>query len=144
VVLAQRQVAEKSNEITAFIPLLQPLDLAGLVITSDAMQTQRANACFLREDKHAHFIFPVLDNQPTLFDRLDTLNWKDVPITARTEERDRGRHEIRTIQVIHAPTDLNFPHVKQVVLIERAVTYKGKTAYQARHDKVRRDGYRKR
>jgi predicted transposase YbfD/YdcC len=125
IVLAQRQIADKSNEITAFIPLLQPLDLTGFVITSDAMQTQRANARFLREQKDAHFIFPVLENQPTLFDRLDTLNWKDVAITARTEDRDRGRHEIRTIQVIDAPEDLNFPHVKQVFLIERAVTRKG-------------------
>lgn len=131
VVLAQRQVAEKSNEITAFIPLLRPLDLTGVVITADAMQTQRANARFLREDKHAHFIFPVLENQPTLFDRLDTLNWTHVPISARTEEQDRGRHEIRTIQVIDAPKNLNFPHVKQVILIERTVTYKGKTTYQA-------------
>jgi predicted transposase YbfD/YdcC len=131
VVLAQRQTANKSNEITAFIPLLTPLDLTGLVITSDAMQTQRANARFLCEDKDAHFIFPVLDNQPTLFDRLDTLPWTEVTITARTEDRDRGRHEIRTIQVIDAPADLNFPHVKQVLLIERTVTQKGKTTYQA-------------
>jgi predicted transposase YbfD/YdcC len=131
VVLAQRQIADKSNEITAFIPLLQPLDLTGFVITSDAMQTQRANARFLCEDKDAHFIFPVLDNQPTLFDRLNALAWADVPITARTEDRDRGRHEIRTIQVLDAPPDLHFPHIKQVLLIERATTRKGKTTYQA-------------
>lgn len=131
IVLAQRQTADKSNEITAFIPLLQPLELTGYVITSDAMQTQRANARFLREDKDAHFIFPVLENQPTLFDRLDALAWTDVPITARTEDRDRARHEIRTIQVIDAPADLNFPHVKRVFLIERAVTHKGVTTHQA-------------
>lgn len=97
VVLAQCQVADKSNELPAFIPLLSPLDLTGVVITSDAMQTQRANARFPREDKNAHFIFPVLDNQPTLFDRLDTLTWKNVPVVARTDDHDRGRHEVRTI-----------------------------------------------
>lgn len=131
VVIAQRQIADKSNEITAFIPLLRPLDLAGFVITSDAMQTQRANANFLREQADAHFLFPVLNNQPTLFDRLDALAWADVPITARTQDRDRGRQEIRTIQVLNAPEDLNFPYVKQVLLIERATTHKGKTTYQA-------------
>jgi predicted transposase YbfD/YdcC len=131
VVLAQRQVADKSNEITAFIPLLSPLDLTGLVITSDAMQTQRANAQFLRQDKNAHFIFPVLDNQPSLFDRLDALRWKSVPVAARTEDHDRGRHEVRTIQVIDAPEDLNFPYIAQVFLIERTVTEKGRTSYQA-------------
>ena len=131
VVLAQRQIADKSNEITAFIPLLQPLDLTGFVITGDAMHTQRANAHFLREDKDAHFILPVLDNQPTLFARLDGLAWAQVPITARTENLDRGRREIRTIQVLDAPPDLNFPHVTQVLLVERTVTEKGKTTYQA-------------
>src|SRR6266702_405871 len=131
VALAQRQVADKSNEITAFIPLLSPLDLTGMVITSDAMQTQRANARFLRQDKDAHFIFPVLDNQPTLFDRLDGLDWKSVAVNARTEDHDRGRHEIRTIQVIDAPEDLNFPPTAQVFLVDRTVTEQDRTSYQA-------------
>ena len=131
VVLGQRQIAEKSNAITAFVPLLSPLNLTGHVITSDAMQTQRGHARFLREDKNAHFIFPVLDNQPTLFGRLNALDWKDVAITASTVDEDRGRHELRTIQVLPAPPDLNFPHTAQVFLIERAVTVKGRTSYQA-------------
>jgi predicted transposase YbfD/YdcC len=128
----QRGTSPRSRpNITAFIPLLQPLDLTGFVITGDAMHTQRANAAFLREDKDAHFILPVLDNQPTLFARLDTLAWAQVPITARTENLDRGRREIRTIQVLDAPPDLNFPHVTQVFLVERTVTEKGRTTYQA-------------
>ena len=131
VVLAQRQTVEKSNEITAFVPLLAALDLTDHVITSDAMQTQRGHARFLRTDKNAHFIFPVLDNQPTLFDRLNALDWKQVPITAWTVDDDRGRHELRTIQVLPAPADLNFPHTAQVFLIERTVTTRGRTSYQA-------------
>jgi predicted transposase YbfD/YdcC len=131
VVLAQCQIACKSNEITAFIPLLTPLDLAGQVVTADAMQTQRGHARWLREEKNAHFIFPVLDNQPTLFDRLDALDWAEVPVTAWSADDDRGRHELRTIQVLPAPPDLNFPHVAQVFLIERTVTVKGKTTHQA-------------
>src|SRR5262249_2988825 len=38
VVLGQRQVAAKSNEITAFVPLLTDLPLADVVVTADAMQ----------------------------------------------------------------------------------------------------------
>ncbi|MDM4718640.1 ISAs1 family transposase [Micromonospora sp. WMMA1363] len=131
VVLAQRQVDGKSNEITAFVPLLTPLELAGQVVTADAMQTQRKHARWLRQVKDAHFIFPVLDNQPTLFDRLDALDWAGVPVTAWSVDDDRGRHERRTIQVIPAPPEVNFPHVAQVFLIERTVTVKGKTSYQA-------------
>ena len=131
VVLAQRQIASKSNEITAFVPLLTPLDLTDQVVSADAMQTQRTHARWLTETKKAHFVFPVLDNQPTLFDALDALNWADAPVTAWTVDDDRGRHELRTIQVLPAPADLNFPHVAQVFLIERTVTVNGKTTYQA-------------
>lgn len=131
VVLAQRQVSQKSNEITAFVPLLTGLPLADVVITADAMQTQRSHARFLREVKDAHFIFPVLENQPGLFAWLDRLDWKDVPVTAWTSDRDRGRHELRTIQVLPTPPGLRFPHVGQVFLVERTVTAKGKTSYQA-------------
>jgi predicted transposase YbfD/YdcC len=131
VVLAQCQIACKSNEITAFVPLLTPLELTDHVVSADAMQTQRGHARWLRETKNAHFVFPVLDNQPTLFDRLDALNWADAPVTAWSVDDDRGRHELRTIQVLPAPPDLNFPHVAQVFLIERTVTAKGKTTYQA-------------
>jgi predicted transposase YbfD/YdcC len=131
VVLTQRQIADKSNEIGAFIPLLTPLDLTDHVISSDAMQTQRGHARWLRETKNAHFVFPVLDNQPTLFDQLDALPWTDTPITAWSLDEDRGRHELRTIQVLPTPPGLTFPHIAQVFLIERTVTVKGRAGYQA-------------
>ncbi|WP_405463640.1 ISAs1 family transposase [Streptomyces jietaisiensis] len=44
IVLAQREVDAKSNEITAFRPLLEPLDLAGAVVTFDALLTQTGHA----------------------------------------------------------------------------------------------------
>lgn len=43
-VIAQRQAEAKSNEIPAFAPLLEPLDLRGVVVTADAMHTQRDHA----------------------------------------------------------------------------------------------------
>lgn len=39
IVIGQRQVDKKSNEITAFKPLLEPLDLEGRIVTADAMHT---------------------------------------------------------------------------------------------------------
>ncbi|MCZ4087473.1 ISAs1 family transposase, partial [Streptomyces sp. H34-S5] len=47
-VLAQRQVADKSNEIPAFRPLLDTLDLDGVVITADALHTQHDHGAYLR------------------------------------------------------------------------------------------------
>ncbi|MFB7499840.1 hypothetical protein ACFC09_35025 [Streptomyces sp. NPDC056161] len=35
--LAQRQAADKSNEIPAFAPLLDTIDLTGAVVTADAL-----------------------------------------------------------------------------------------------------------
>jgi predicted transposase YbfD/YdcC len=43
-VLSQRDVDGKTNEITRFEPLLEDLNLAGCVITADALHTQRETA----------------------------------------------------------------------------------------------------
>lgn len=59
IVIGQRQVDKKSNEITAFKPLLEPLDLEGRVVTADAMHTQVEHARFIVKDKKADYVFPV-------------------------------------------------------------------------------------
>ncbi|WP_149831112.1 hypothetical protein [Streptomyces tailanensis] len=43
-VIAQWQIAVKRNEIPAFASLLDRIDLRGVVVTADAMRTQRAHA----------------------------------------------------------------------------------------------------
>jgi predicted transposase YbfD/YdcC len=133
VVLGQRQVADKSNEVPQFKPLLAPLPLTGMVVTADGLHTVRGHARFLVEDKAAHYVFQVLENQPNLFTALDALAWRSVPISARTEDRDRGRREVRTIQVIDVPEHIRdlFPHVAQVFLVERQITKGDQTTYQA-------------
>jgi predicted transposase YbfD/YdcC len=133
VVLGQRQVADKSNEVPQFKLLLASLALVGAVVTADGLHTVRGHARFLREDKHAHYVFQVLENQPNLFAALNALNWRAVPVTARTEDRDRGRREVRTIQVIDAPEHVRdlFPYVEQVFLVERQIAEGDQTTYQA-------------
>lgn len=64
VVVAQREVDHKTNEITEFQPLLEDLDLAGAVVTADALHTQRDHAAFLVEEKKADYVFTVKGNQP--------------------------------------------------------------------------------
>ena len=70
----------------------------------------------------ADYLFYVKDNQPKLFDALDVLAWKDVPVSHAATGRGHGRVEQRTLQVMPAPPDLPFPHVSQVFLIGRAAT----------------------
>jgi predicted transposase YbfD/YdcC len=125
-VIGQDKVAKsgKANEVTHFRPLLEPLPLEGVLVTADAMQTTRDNARFLREVKHAHFLWPVLGNQPGLYAALDALDWENTPVAAATIDTARGRIETRTIRVLQVPAGLDFPGASQAILIERYVTIK--------------------
>jgi hypothetical protein len=67
-------------------------------------------------------VLPVKENRRALFDALDTLAWKDVPLAPRSIDKSHGRVTTRTIQVLPAPPDLPFPHVNQVFLIEQYVS----------------------
>jgi predicted transposase YbfD/YdcC len=102
-VIAERLIGPKTNEVPEFQPLLRDLDIAGCVVTVDAGHTVRAHARFLVEDKMAHYVMIVKQNQKTLFDRLDTLDWAGVLISHRTEDTGHGRRERRTIRVMDAP-----------------------------------------
>ena len=109
-VAAQTEVGAKTNEIPMIIPLLDGVDLDGAVVTADALHTQRATADYVHR-RGADFAFPVKDSQPGLFDALDGLPWRDVPVTHTATDRGHGRITTRTIQVLDAPRDLPFPHV---------------------------------
>ena len=129
VVVAQAEVDHKVNEIVAFAPMLESLNLAGSVVTADAMHTQREHARFLVCDKTADYLFFVKENQPTLYDAiagLDEARWSE-PVTETA--RGHGRIETRTIWVANAAGLHDFPHAAQVVRIMREVDdLKTKTA----------------
>ena len=78
-VLAQRAVEAKSNEIPALRELLAPLSIEGRVVTADALHTQRETARFLVEEKGAHYLFTVKDNQKTLANDLKAFDWESIP-----------------------------------------------------------------
>jgi hypothetical protein len=73
VVVGQRRVDAKTNEITEFKPLLKPLDLKGKVVTADAMHTQVAHARYVVENKKADYLFTVKGNQGTLKETIEDL-----------------------------------------------------------------------
>jgi hypothetical protein len=87
-VISQRQVDKKSNEITAFKPLLEPLDLEGKVVTADAMHTQVEHARFIVEDKKADYVFPVKQNQGNLFETIR--NTKDEDFSPSASNTGKG------------------------------------------------------
>ena len=121
VVVAQAEVDHKENEIVAFRPMLAPLDLAGCLVTADALHTQREHARFLVKEKSADYLFFVKENQPTLYDAiagLDEARWS-APVTETG--KGHGRIETRTIWVADAAGLHDFPHLSQVVRIMREV-----------------------
>jgi predicted transposase YbfD/YdcC len=117
-VLAQRQVGGAPEEVTAFAPLVADLDLAGAVITADALQTHPDAAEFLVATKGAHYLFVVKANQPTLLDRCQRLPWHRVPELDRTRDRGHGRVELRTLKTVSVH-HFGFPHAAQVLRVTR-------------------------
>jgi predicted transposase YbfD/YdcC len=118
-VLAQAEVDGKTNEITRFAPLLAPLDLAGAVVTADAMHAQREHAQFLVTGKHAHYILAVKNNQPSLCAQLKSLPWRQVPAALDAHERGHGRAEWRTLKLTAVAAGIAFPHAAQAIQIRR-------------------------
>jgi predicted transposase YbfD/YdcC len=127
IVLAERAIGAKTNEIPEFAPLLLALNgyfpLAGHVITADAEHTVRKHARLICEQLLAHYAFTVKENAKRLWTELDALNWNKARRHV-TAEAGHGRREKRTIQVLPAPAHIRarFPHARQVALIERYVT----------------------
>ncbi|MCZ4126226.1 ISAs1 family transposase, partial [Streptomyces sp. H39-S7] len=76
VVLAQRQVASKSNEIPSFAPLLNGLDLRNAVVTVDALHTQHDHGAYLT-GRGAHYVAVVKKNHPGLYAQVRKLPWRD-------------------------------------------------------------------
>jgi predicted transposase YbfD/YdcC len=104
VCLAQEAVGEKSNEITAVPRVLGLLDLAGAVVTVDALNTQRATAAQVVA-AGGHYVMSLKDNHPALFARVvrnvDDLvrdRFAGVPHTATDDtEAGHGRVERRRV-----------------------------------------------
>ncbi len=113
-VLGQRKVDEKSNEITAIPELLKILALSGCIVTIDAMGTQTEIAKAIRE-KEADYLLSVKDNQGHLFEDLSTLFAIDQAQPAKYSSLDyykethkgHGRIEVRECWSTSEPAYLN-------------------------------------
>ncbi|WUT52377.1 transposase [Streptomyces canus] len=110
-VVAQLDVGEKTGETTCFQPLLDTVaNLAGTVVTSDALHTQSEHAGYLL-GRRAHYIAIVKGNQKKLRKQLKSLPWKEIPLQSRTRDSGHGRSEIRRIKVATV-SNLLFPSAR--------------------------------
>ena len=118
-VLVQENVSEKHNEITYFKPLLEGIkDLKGVVISADALHTQREHAQYLHS-RGAHYVLTVKANQPKLHDQLRALPWKRVRAGNKTRETANGREIERTVKCVSVDAGIKFPHAAQAAQITR-------------------------
>ncbi|PSB13800.1 ISAs1 family transposase [Phormidesmis priestleyi ULC007] len=116
-VLGQRKVDAKSNEITAIPQLIKLLELEGCIVTIDAMgcQKQIAKQIVARE---ADYVLALKDNQGNLFadvqqifDHAQACNFVGIEHTFdQTTEKGHGRVEIRrcwTMEQVEFLVDAN-------------------------------------
>jgi hypothetical protein len=68
-VLGQQKISDKSNEITAIPKLLELLALEGMIVSIDAMGTQKEIARKIREKK-ADYVLALKGNHSTLHDDI--------------------------------------------------------------------------
>jgi predicted transposase YbfD/YdcC len=122
-VLGQWKVDKKSNEITAVPQLLRVLELAGCIVTLDAMGCQKEIAKEIKE-ADAEYVFGLKGNQPIVHGEVkefledavaENKQWKPpgTPANAgmerlaskKTVEKDHGRLETREY---YQSTDLSW------------------------------------
>lgn len=112
-ILGQRAVDGKSNEITAIPELLALLDLKGATVTLDAMGCQKKIVSQIRE-AGADYVITVKANQGTLYDDLsdfftDCLDKDFVGVPHRSLKsvgHGHGRDETRYYYVADVPESL--------------------------------------
>jgi len=110
--LGQVVVREKSNEITAIPELLSLLDVAGALVTIDAMGCQKEIAAEIRRGE-GDYVLAVKQNQPTLYERVEAaIDIASEGETAGfeehvTSEKGHGREEERTYAVVPAPESID-------------------------------------
>ena len=112
------EVGVKHNETSHFTELPEQMDLAGAVVTFDALHPVRANLTWLVNDKKAHYIAIVKRNQPLLHAQIRALPWRQVPGSALARDRGHGRAETRTLKAAHV-SHPDFPGVRQAIKITR-------------------------
>jgi predicted transposase YbfD/YdcC len=122
VILGQRQVPDKRGENTVIADLLTPLDVAGMMLTLDALHTTKKTARLITGPLKAHYLLILKGNQPLTYQAAQALlTGTDTEFADHTDindDRGHGRTEHRTLRV--APCDDRlFPGARQVFRLRR-------------------------
>ena len=145
-VLGQEAVSDKSNEITAIPLLLQRLELAGALVTIDAMGTQTAIAQAIL-DRGGDYLLALKGNRPETFASVAELFASPPPKlaigTCETIDGGHGRVETRTHRVSHEvgwlfsdrryPDEPRFPGLAMIGMVESTTERGGQVEHERRY-----------
>jgi predicted transposase YbfD/YdcC len=146
-VLGQLKVDDKSNEITAIPELLGLLDIAGCVVTVDAIGCQKKIAQAIVKHR-GHYVLAVKRNQETLFqemqERFDLAQADDFRHVQhdyhKTVDKEHGRIEVRQCWTIFDPDYLlsltgskHWPGLAAIVKVQSERRVGDQTSEQVRY-----------
>lgn len=144
-VLGQKKVDDKSNEITAIPELIKVLDIAGCIVTIDAIGCQK-NIVSLIYQKKGDFIIAVKKNQKNLYKSVEDLFKEAISkqfkgfqfSTHSTSESGHGREEIRNYLMLdnissQINPDNKWDNLKSIGMVESVRTENGKTTVERRY-----------
>jgi len=125
IVIAQRVVDKKTNEIPEVKNLLANIDIEGVFVTLDAFHCQKDTMSYI-DDKGGYFVITVKGNQKTLLNDIkDTFELLGDRVVSTCEENNKahGRVETRRVFSIEIDADfaatIGFPEIRQICKIER-------------------------
>lgn len=142
-VLAQRQVDGKSNEITAIPELLRMLEIEGCIVTIDAMGCQTEIAAQIVE-QGADYVLTLKGNQGQLaddvaafFQGLGTSARSDGVVLHATKEQAHGRAETRRYWSSPLPESLRgaerWKGLRSIGMVEASRTISAETSVEVRY-----------
>lgn len=144
-VLGQRKVEGKSNEITALPELIEILDLAGCIVTIDAMGCQTKIVEKIIE-KEADYVIALKQNQGNLCKEVEQIFKQAIggkfegfkASSYSTREFNKGREEIREYLIISDVKALiksseKWVNLKSIGLVESVRIINGKTSIETRY-----------
>ena len=143
-VLGQKKVSEKSNEITAIPPLLEMLAIKGCLVSIDAMGCQREIAQTIIE-QGGDYVLALKGNQGDLhqdvvqlFTAARNQNFRNIENQFHsTVEKGHGRSETRSYWVMGDTEYLigaeKWVGLKSIGMVESERTVNGKTSIEQRY-----------
>jgi predicted transposase YbfD/YdcC len=145
-VLGQEAVEDKSNEIIAIPLLLERLELAGALVTIDAIGTQTKIAETIVR-RGGDYLLALKANRPALLSDVKTffVDAANVAACDRFEsvDNDHGRLETRTHFVHHQldwlqsdrryPSERDFPHLTTIAMVETKTERDGRLTQERRY-----------